>query len=346
MQVMTRLLIALILVGCATSNNAEREHLSALKHHEGAQLELAVASYRRALGHEAKPIGAYNNLAAVLHQQALLKDARESLKKALEQSPATLESSLNQNLLRLKTGEYKLALKDCTSLITQNPTHPLVNLVTGLSLVLGKVDNEKALNMLKLALGSQDTAVRAQAHFARGVIFSRTREFELAASEFQSVTRYRMDAIAHANRAIALAEQGKHTQAMQQLARAADLDSNAPQIAYLQAFLLWQQKKMERAAKELERAKTLTPEYAPTFELEAQMAIEKRDWKRAITALRKVLSLNSANARAQFNLGFALLENNEVKAAHAAFSSAVKLNPQDSHAAHNLSILSKILAQP
>ncbi|HIA01956.1 MAG TPA: tetratricopeptide repeat protein [Myxococcales bacterium] len=346
MQVMTRLLIALLLLGCATSNNAEREHRNALKHHEAAQLGLAVDLYRKALSHKEKPMGAYNNLAAALHQQTLVKDARKSLKRALDQTPVTLESRLNKSLLRLEAGQYKLALKDCRSLLKQKPTHPLVNLVTGLSLVLEKVENEKALSMLKLALSSQDTAVRAQAHFARGVIYSRIKEFELAASEFQSVSRYRMDAIAHANRAIALSKLGKHEQSMQQLARAADLDSNAPQIAYLQALLLWRQKKMERANKELKRARTLTPEYAPIFELDAQMAIEKRDWKRAITALRKVLSLNNANARAQFNLGFALLENNELKAAHDAFGSAVKLDPQDAEAAHNLSILSKILALP
>jgi tetratricopeptide (TPR) repeat protein len=226
------------------------------------------------------------------------------------------------------------------------PNTALVNLIAALPLVAQKKETKKALLLLEKALSAKESSTLAQVHFARGVLFARTERFAKAAEAFEAVTRLRMDAIAHANAAIAHAAMGQTERALQQLARAGDLDPKAPQIACLQALVLWKQGKRERAHKELARAKALKPPLADVFELEAQLAIDEKNWEVAAAALKEAIALDNGNANAHFNLGLTLLEIGKLRAARNEFAIAAKLNPKDADAKHNYDALTRVLARP
>jgi tetratricopeptide (TPR) repeat protein len=163
---------------------ARYRYRQALTQMRRGNLDQALTTLRRALGHHPHPAEIYTELGKVYWQAGALEQALEQFTQAIALAPDNLRALGNRGLLYCQRGQEELALADWQRALACQPDHPLIHYNRGL-LYLGRRQYSAALADLDAAIAANPNLAeaywhRGQAHEALGQLEAAAQDWELA----------------------------------------------------------------------------------------------------------------------------------------------------------------------
>lgn len=178
------------------------------------QPKLAEAHFRKAIANDPKLVAAQNNLALMLVDQGRLAEAETCLKQALAVDKTYGHASLNLANLYLKQQRWELAHKQFVRILELQPKHPVAHIGAGNALF--------NLNRLEQACEHYRAVIREYPNEAQPYFLLAVANFKL---------QHLDEAMAAAEKYLALAPDGQHQASMiqlMQLAMASKNQANVP----------------------------------------------------------------------------------------------------------------------
>lgn len=133
--------------------------------------------------------------------------------------------------------------------------------------------------------------------------------------------------------------QGSSEQALTDLTRAIELNSQDPRYFNNRGFILLGLQRFPAAQADFDRATELSPDYSNPYNNRGLLMIARGQFASAIEQLDRALRLDPNYVDAYNNRGFAYLQAGNVESALADFNRATKLNPKYVNAINNRGLL-------
>lgn len=338
------LVSAVALTGCTSQSQLRRWYVEGLDHQKDGDDNAARHNYEQILAGDARFEGAHNNLAVLDARTGKLDEALAHLRAELDASPTVVAARTNEVLVLMMRGEHAEANRRGLNLLGTFPEDPPAHLVSALAaLAAGEADAERTEASLGVVIAKGTVPMKAHAWFARGLLRARQERWAEAAEDFAETTRTRRDAVAHYNRAVALAADGQGPEAVSELERAAALDDSAAAIPHLLALLHYRVGDSAAAHAAIERAAALEAKRPGLAGLQGLVYFAREEWAAAADSFRQAATEAPEAVAPAFNLGLVLTHLGDVEGAHTAFARAAELAPGDALAAQNRDALKPLL---
>jgi len=291
--------------------------------------------------------GANNNLAILDVYDRELSSAMTRLQAELKFHPHVKAASLNQILLMLRIGKTgqaaERAQKIAKEIAPDHHAYSAAQLALGLVLLAEGKQLKFAADSLGKAIATNDPNIRAQAHFARGVVAAREKNWAMAEEDFKECIALRNDARARYNLAISLQRQRDYEAAAKQVEIARSIDPRDTRLMQLLAQLFLHMGHLEKAKKTVAAAIAKKPATRDLHGLLGAIHAKAKRYKDARDAFTAETKHFPDSETAWFNLGMVSTQLDELPSAHTAFARAAKINPANTAAVHNRNALQKIL---
>jgi serine/threonine protein kinase/tetratricopeptide (TPR) repeat protein len=279
------------------------------------RLDEAIATYRRALGIDARFANAHSNLGVALAEQETLDEAVAHCRKAVELAPDTADILSNLGHVLSSQKNFDEAIEVCRRAIALDADCINAYIMSGTALEKqGKLD--EAIDVLRRAVTQAPNF--AGAHYNLGIYLSAQGQLDEAIDAYRRAIEIAPNhARAHTNLGGILREQGKLDEAIDAFHRAIEID---PQLAIAHSQLgsaLGGQGKLEDSAACFLRVVKLAPNSASDH---GNLAIALRRLGRmddAIHSCREAVRLSSDGGRNRDRLAQYLTERAWELATHA-----------------------------
>jgi tetratricopeptide (TPR) repeat protein len=159
----------------------------------------------------------------------------------------------------------------------------------------------------------------------------RTWGFVLLAVPFllgSNCSRARVESMNHMNEGIALAQQGRQIEAIEQLERSTSIDPTNDQAHYNLAVVHIELRKFDRAKENLTQAIAANPESASYQEKLGTVLMQLEDWQGAKSAFERAIELDPNLFKAYFKLGQVLEELDDAQNALHRYTEAIQKGPR------------------
>jgi tetratricopeptide (TPR) repeat protein len=260
----------------------------ALVEQESGDPKVAIAEIQKVLAQK-ESASAYFYQGVTLQQQANLKEAEISFRKALELDPNYAEARVNLGLVLNQQGKLDPAINEFRQAIRINP---------------------------KLA----------PAHFNLGVALQAQGEIKAAIASYKEAIRINPDyAEANYNLGIALKNQGKEKEAIASYKEAIRINPNYSAAYVKLGATLADQGKNDEAIAQLRKAIRVNPQDAEAYNNLGVALHKENDLTRAISMWEEAIRLNPNYAEAHHNLGVALASQGKLEDAIATLKQASQL---------------------
>ena len=220
----------------------EMETLSNVKLQQGnflmmlGQMDLAIATYSRAIELNPNNAGAYNNRGIAYKEKGEHECAIEDYNKAIELNPKLASAYVNRGSAYGAKGEFDRTLSDCNKAIELDPK------LAGAYSNRGAAYSKKG--ELDLAIADCNKAIEldpklAEAYSNRGVAYDGKGEHDLAIKDYTMAVKHQPDyAEAYYNRGLVYAEKGELNSAIVNFTKVIELDPDCAG-AYYNRGIIW-----------------------------------------------------------------------------------------------------------
>ncbi len=140
-------------------------------------------------------------------------------------------------------------------------------------------------------------------------------------------SRANVESMHHMNQGVVLATQKQFVEAVEQLERAAAIDTSNDQAFYNLAIVHMEMRKFERAKDDLTRAIAAAPQNAAYQEKLGTVLIELKDWNGAKKALEKTVELEPGLFKAYFKLAQVFEQLDDQQSALHRYTEAIEKGP-------------------
>ncbi len=306
---------------------------------DGADFPRGIAALRKAIAIDPSYSRAYANLGSALAKSGELDEAVEVFRKALALEPGSVAAHFNLGMALRERGELEEALQHLRRVVEAEPGNPAIRYELGQTLrqngdLGGAIaEFERALEIdpelregyyaLGAALKQQSATVRkparpasspADAAVERARSASARRDFGAAEAALAEALRLDADhAEAHTLKGFVLGQQGKLSEALPHLQRAAALRPEWSEARHNLGAALWYGGAPEKAIAELRESVRLDPGSAGGHAFLGMALRDAGDLAGARASLQRAMALAPAMAAAYIDLGVTFLREGNLE---------------------------------
>ena len=229
-----------------------------------------------------------------------------------------------------RSGDFARADEICVKLLQRIPQHPAANHLLGV-LRIRRGDLNSARQYLQAAVALDPANLQALEDL--GVAEWSAQEFGRAEAAFrQAVLRGKRDAATFGWCGLALAAQGKHTEAATYFQQAVEADPKSPAFRANLANSLRDQGRLQEAVEHYRAALSLAPANAEALNNLGVALQQLAQLDEAVECYQQALGLEPGHLGARYNLGTALQEQGDFERAVECFKTVLAAAPRHTDA--------------
>jgi tetratricopeptide (TPR) repeat protein len=310
---------------------------TAVRYHQGGELEQAARIYQAILARQADHADALHLLGVVALQQGSPQRAVELINRAIAVNPSVAAFHGNLAEAYRALGQPERAAGCCQVALRLQPHYPEAANNLGVAwLALGKI--EAAAEQFREALRLRPGV--AMAHNNLGNALRLLGDNAQAVQQFQEALRLDPNlAEAHTNLGQLSLEVRRLDEAALHCREAVRLRPNFPEAHNNLGNVLREQGKLQEAKACYAEALRLNPDLAMTYNNIGQAVQEDGKLEDAVTWYQRGLQLEPGSARIHCNLGSVLHEQEKDAEAIAEYQTALQLDPDYADAHHGLGMV-------
>lgn len=298
----------------------------ALFHHQGGDLNIATALYKKIIVYEPYHFDAVQMLGVIAAQQQDFQAAEKLLERAIKINSGDSQTFYNLGIVCHKLGKLEAALNcyDQAILVNRNYSEAFYNR----ALVLQEqMKPDAALISYEKAIAIKPRYIEAINN--RGLLLKNKNELHLALECFDNAIAINPNfAEGHNNRGLILKILKRPESALLSYERAIVINPNYVEAHNNRGSVLMELRQMEAALISYKAALNINPTYALAYNNLGNAYVDLEQVDMAINCYKKSIELNPRYAEAFNNLGNAFRRQNNIEMALSSYVKAHEIDPE------------------